>query len=249
MSEDPAHGAHTIKASKGSGNGGKLVLGAVAAALLLGGGYYAYSNYGPNADRTNIASQYEDSYGDDQLRAGPMDSSDDSMTADTASTDDSVAPPPASSTQRAASTPRRTQTAQAEVVPEETIGITPVNATTDESIQDSEEVIVRAPQRPVWSRTPSERRLTSLYPVNALERGREGEARLHCTVETGGSLDCARAEETRREFGTAALRVAQSYRHSATRADGSSAVGTPVNLRVVFRLDENDRRSQRYASR
>lgn len=61
-------------------------------------------------------------------------------------------------------------------------------------------------------------------------------------------LDCDRASETSRSFGTAALRVARSYRHATQLADGSSAVGSPVNMRVMFRIEE-DERGQRFASR
>jgi hypothetical protein len=59
-------------------------------------------------------------------------------------------------------------------------------------------------------------------------------------VEVGGSLDCQRVEETP-GFGPAAMRVARSLRHAPTRADGANAAGTPVNLRVVFRIDDNRR--------
>jgi TonB family protein len=228
------HGATTIRASKSSG-ASKWLIGGVAAVVLAGGAYAAWKTIGPGQDQTQVA--YEDPYAEDALRAEPADSADDDALAESAASEDSAAPP-----RRTA--PARRSTARAEPVPEETIGITPVNATSAESASpdESEEVVVRPPPRPVWARTPNERRLTSLYPERARERGREGEARLSCTVQAGGALDCERVEETSGVFGTAAMRVASTYRHAATRADGSDATGTPVNLRVVFRLEDDDRR-------
>ena len=76
------------------------------------------------------------------------------------------------------------------------------------------------------------------------EADREGEASLHCTVLSNGALDCAPVSEypARSGFGGAALRVAHMYRHAQTLKDGRDAVGSPVNLRVVFRVDDNTRR-------
>jgi TonB family protein len=243
VSEHHPHGASTIRASKGGGGGSKWLIGGVAAVVLVGGGYAAWKTLSP-AEQQTAEIAYDDPYAEDQVRAGPLDAEEDAL-ADTASTDENVAPP-ATSERRA--TPRAQRAAaRAAPVPEETIGITPVSASTDDT-QQSDEVIVRAPQRPVWARTPSERRLTSSYPTLALRRGSEGEARLSCTVLDGGALGCERLEETSATFGAAAMRVARSYRHAPTRADGSDAVGTPVNLRVVFRMEEEER-GQRYASR
>jgi TonB family protein len=231
--DEPTHGATTIRASKGGGGAGKWLLGAVGAAVLVGGGYFVWKNMTPAQDSTEIA--YNDPYASEPVRAGPLDSDSDTL-AESASTDDSTAP--SSETAPARRAPAR-------AVPEETIGITPINASPEGSDnampQDGDDVVVTAAPRPVWARMPSERRLSSLYPTRALERGREGEARLHCTVVDGGALDCARVEETPGGFGTAAMRVARTLRHSPTLADGSDAAGTPVNLRVVFRIDENAR--------
>lgn len=240
MSGNP-HGATTIRASK-SGGGGKWLIMALAAAVLVGVGYWAWAQFGANPAHTETAFN---EYAEEPLRAGPLDTQSDELAESGAPEDAATAP----ATARPRPATSAEQVTAAELVPEETIGITPINATSeDAAIDQSEEVIVRAPPRPVWSRTPTARRLTSLYPVNALERGREGEARLHCTIAAGGTLDCERVEETRSEFGVAALRVARSYRHATTRADGSDAVGTPVNLRVVFRL-EDEGRGQRFAAR
>lgn len=244
MSEDPkhyeTHGATTIRASKGGGGGGKLLLGAVAAAVLVGGGYFVWKNYSGAQDGAQTAyddSYNSESYADDPLRAGPSDPNDNAV-AESASTDDSAAPPPSSSTR---STQARSQAARADSVPEETIGITPINTTSTEAA-DGEDIVVTANRRPIWVRTPTQRRLSALYPERALERGREGEARLHCTVQGDGGLDCARVEETPGGFGPAAIRVARTLRHAPQLADGSDATGSPVNLRVVFRIPEESRR-------
>ncbi len=238
-----AYDATTIRASKGGGGGGKLLLGAIAAALLVGGGYWAYKNYAQPSDSAQTAynDQYrsESSYGDDSLRAGPVDPSD-QPGADTASSD--AAPPASTSSSSATPAPRR-QVAQTEDVPEVTIGVTPITATSDDAAYtESEDLVITAAPRPIWERTPTARRLSALYPERALERGREGEARLHCTVLEGGALDCARISETPGGFGPAAERVARAFRHSSTLADGRDATGSPVNLRVVFRIDDNTRR-------
>jgi TonB family protein len=239
VSEDPAHGASTIKAAKnpgGGGGAGKWLLGGLAAVVLAGGGYAAWKTFGSGQDNAQSAynDTYSDTYADGSQRAGQVESGND-LTAESASTNDSDVAPAASAPRSAA----RRSTARAEDVPEETIGVTPASYSTE---SDSDEIVVQGSRRPVWVRTPSERRLTSLYPARALERGREGEARLHCTVEERGTLDCVRVEETPGGFGTAAMRVANTLRHAPTRRDGTDATGTPVNLRVVFRLDENERR-------
>lgn len=237
------HGATTIRASKDGGGAGKWLLGALAAVVVVGGGYAAWRAI--DDDRTNIDTAYNEPYADEPIRAGPMDPSDETL-AETASAGDSIASP--DEDEPAAAPPRRSS-ARSAPVPEETIGITPASVTTeDAAFADSDDIVVTAPPRPVWVRTPSERRLSALYPTRALERGREGQARLRCTVLENGALDCARVEETPGGFGAAAMRVARTLRHAPTRADGSDATGTPVNLRVVFRIEE-DERGQRFASR
>jgi TonB family protein len=239
VNDDPNHGATEIRASKGGGGGGKWLLGGLAAVVLLGGGYFAWKSLQPTG-QTDLETAYNDTYDADQVRAGPIPPSDE-LTADTASSD-SAAPPPASTERR--SSPARRTTASTDTVPEQTIGITPVNASGDElaTVANDEDIVVTAPPRPIWARTPSARRLSAFYPDRALQRGREGEAQLHCTVLDGGALDCAKVSETPGGgFGNAALRVSRSLRHAAVRRDGADATGTPVNLRVVFRI-EDDRR-------
>ncbi len=241
MSEDPARDATTIRPSKrssfgggekgGGGGGGKLLLGAVAALVLIGGGYFAWKTYGSSQD--GMQNAYNDTSSSSPYVDPPLES-DQNTLADTASTDDSVTPP--------ASTSARRSTASASDVPEETIGITPINATSSEAVTDGDDIVITASRRPIWVRTPSARRLSALYPERALERGREGEARLHCTVQGDGALDCARVQETPGGFGPAAIRVARTLRHAPQLADGSDATGSPVNLRVVFRMDEDQRR-------
>ena len=235
MSEDKPHGATTIRASKSSGNGSKLLIGAVAAAVLIGGGYYAYTTYGASPPSTQTASN--DQTYQEPVHAAPLEPS-----TQTASNDARVAAetaPAPTNTEAVAPARRRTpvQIAANDVVPEETVGIIPVSDTTE----DSAPIVITARRYPVWTRTPSARRLSTLYPQVALERGREGEARLHCTVQDGGSLNCVRIEETP-GFGAAALRVARTFRHAQQLADGSDAVGSPVNLRVVFRMADEERR-------
>lgn len=227
--EEPDHGGTTIRASKGGG-GAKWLLGAAAAVVLLGGGYYVWKNYAPTESNAELA--YNDPYAEEPLRAGALEQDQDAI-AESAATDESVA-----STETRSSEPARRSTARAAAVPEETIGITPIGATTE----DGDDIIVRAARRPIWASAPSERRLSAFYPDRALDRGREGEARLHCTVQDGGALDCARVSETPGGFGNAALRVARTYRHAPQLADGSDAAGTPVNLRVVFRIEDERRR-------
>ena len=226
--DEHARGATTIRASKGGG-GGKLLLGIVAAAILLGGGYYAWSNYAPqNGAQTAYNESYATDPYDDPLRASPLDSDE---------AEDASENQPASAESAPAPAPGR-----AAPVPEATIGVTPANVTEEDmAAAESSDLVVTAPIRPIWARTPSERRLASYYPTRALERGREGEARLACTVMEGGSLACDKMSETPGGFGNAALRVSRSLRHAAMRSDGSDATGTPVNLRVVFRIDDNQR--------
>ncbi len=229
--EESNHGATTIRASKGGG-AAKWLLGGLAAIVLIGGGYLVWRTFGPGQGNVQTAASdtYSDTYSEDVERADPL--------PDSAATDESDATPAASESHSAAPARR-----SARAVPEETIGVMPASATAE----DSDEIVVQGTRRPVWVRTPSERRLTSLYPTRALERGREGEARLRCTVQEGGALDCVRVEETSGVFGNAAMRVARTFRHAPTRADGIDATGTPVNLRVVFRIDDEE--GQRYASR
>lgn len=247
MSEDPHHGATKIRpshSSEGGGGAGKWLLGGLAAAVILGGGYFAWKSTQPTGP-SDIETAYNETYDADQVRAGPLGPSDDDLTADTAS--DDSAPPAATSSERrtASSSTARRSTVSRDTPAEETIGVLPVNASSDElatTASDGDDIVVTAPLRPVWARVPSERRLSAFYPDRALQRGREGEAQLHCTVLDGGALDCAKVSETPGTgFGNAALRVSRSLRHAATRRDGTDATGTPVNLRVVFRL-EDDRR-------
>ncbi len=144
---------------------------------------------------------------------------------------------------QASPTHRRTLASHSAPQPsEEVIGVTPASAIA----QDDNPIVVEAARRPLWTQRPSAWRLASTYPTRALEEGREGEASIHCTVLQNGALDCVRVSEfpANAGFGGAALRVAQMYRHSAMLANGKEAIGAPVNLRVLFRIADNDRHSR-----
>jgi len=235
--------AHHIGAKPQGGGAGKWLLGAAAAALVVGGGYFAWqnSNNGAANDQTAQAA-YEQQYGDlnadGSVRAAPLPAGDMDMAADPAMSNDAPAATTAAAPRR--STATRTAAAS-QAVPEETIGVSQDGDVTTASV-DEGDIVVPAPRRPVWTSTPNARRLTAMYPTRALERGREGEARLSCVVGDAGRLDCSRVSETPGGFGAAAVRVARSFRHTTRFADGRDAVGTPVNLRVVFRIEEDRRR-------
>lgn len=237
----PETKAHHISAKPQGGGAGKWLLGAAAAALVVGGGYFAWKNMGPSAQDQSAQAAYEQQYSDlnvdGSVRAAPLPAGEMEPLADPAMSDDAQAPAASSTTAPRRATTTRTAAAS-QAVPEETIGVTPASITTS----DEADIVVPAPRRPVWTSTPNARRLTALYPQNALERGREGEARLACVVGDAGRLDCDRVSETPGGFGAAAVRVARSFRHATTTADGRNAVGTPVNLRVVFRIEEDRRR-------
>jgi TonB family protein len=107
-----------------------------------------------------------------------------------------------------------------------------------EPVHEAEELVINGSVRPVWARMPSPRRLAALYPERALDRGREGEVLLHCVVMDDGALDCAPVSATAGVFEHAAMRVSRNLRHAAMTRDGHDAAGTPVNLRVVFRISD-----------
>lgn len=224
--------------TKGSSGGGKWkwAAGAVAAVAVVGAGLYAWSN----ADRGQPSDEfaYNESTPAEAFDAASLDSA-----PNAAPEPEAIAEPAAVTSERSSRTSSRTRDRQVasndDVVVEQVVGVSPDGVTTYE---DSEDVIVQGRRTPEWTRTPSAYRLSTAYPERALERGREGEARVHCTVLENGALDCVRASETGNSgFGLAALRVARMFRHAPERADGSSAVGTPVNLRVVFRLEDERR--------
>lgn len=238
MSDDPKNGATTIHDSKGGG-AGKWLLGGLAALVIAGGGYFAWKNYAP-AQQSETQTAYNDTYSSEPGRAGPIDTSP-SVAEEGAAANEGASPTaPTRATTRSSAT--RRATVQSAAVPEETIGITPISATAGETATQGDDIIVNAPQRPIWSRMPSAQRLSALYPEHAREWGREGEAQLACTVQGDGGLDCVRVEETPGGFGPAALRVARTFRHAPTLANGRDATGSPVNLRVVFRMEDAPRR-------
>ena len=234
MSHEPPNGSHEIRGSKGSGF--KWLAGAAVAALLLGGGYYAWTSLAPSS--TDVA--YNAPLFSEPFHAVALAPNQEESMA-SGPTDQSPASNAATESRAPAAAPvHRRSTARAAPVPEQVVDITPVSAT----IQDNDEIVVDASRRPVWIRTPSTRRLSTYYPERALERGREGEASIYCTIQQGGALDCVPVSETPAHagFGTAAVHVARAFRHAPQRADGSAAAGSPLNLRVVFRISDNDRR-------
>lgn len=232
MSNEKPSGTTKPAAHASKSSGMKWLGGAALAAVLLGGGYYAWSLYGqPQPASTN--QQYDTQTAEAPLSAGALPQRSASNAASPAAS--------SPSTQTAdATAPRRRANSQANSIPEETIGVTPARATAD----DGEAIIVQGQRRPLWTHTPSRWRLAETYPARALEEGREGEASLQCTVLSNGALRCAQVSEypARAGFGGAALRVAHMYRHASTLRNGRDAVGSPVNLRVVFRVDDNTRR-------
>ena len=234
MSKEPENAPHVIRASKATP--WKLVAGAVAAAAVLGGGYYAWKHSAPTQPNSELA--YNEASPSDH--AAPLLRQD--ATSETEAANEDAASVASTERQTAPATPvRRRTTARApDTVPEEVVGVTRVNAT----MQEDNDIIVQGARRPVWTRTPSARRLSALYPARALERGREGEASVHCTVQINGALECVPVSETPANagFGSAAIRVAHTFRHAQQRADGTDATGSPVNLRVLFRMGDEDRR-------
>lgn len=248
MSDSPPHDPqathdakkHDIRDHDSRRNAAKWAAGAAGAAILLGGGYYALKNMPSSQPATEVASTQTayDASSPAPFAAGTA-TGNKAVTTDAAqgtavSTDTAT-------TKSAASRRRAQESAAAAEVPEQVIGVTPASY---DGADNSDEIVVTAGRRPVWATRPTARRLSALYPARALERGREGEASVHCMVLDTGALDCLRASEAPANsgFGNAALRVASKFRHAPQRADGSAAAGTPVNLRVVFRISDNDRR-------
>lgn len=227
--------ATTVHARKGGG-AGKWLLGGLVVLVLGGAGYMAWKNYTP-ASSPETQTAYNDPYAAGTPHAVPLPPAQGNA-ENPASPNEAAS---SASTTPAAAPARRRAVARTPATPEETVGITPASATAEGANNAEEEgIVVNAPARPVWSRTPTARRLARLYPVAAQEQGREGEAQLHCTVMQDGALDCVRVSETR-GFGNAALRVARTFRHAPQLADGRDAAGTPVNLRVLFRLPPESR--------
>jgi len=244
MSDQPQPPRITTTHSS-SGSVWKWVGGAALAALLVGGGYYAWTNFNsshPNAQiASNTASSTEAST-TEPSEVAPLPADQTAGAPQQESTPSETAAAPTPEVQPAASAPvhhRAPAHAAAQPVPEEVVGVTPASVTTDNDV-----IVVPGSRRPVWSRTPTAYRLSGLYPEYALETGREGEASVHCTVRNSGRLNCVRMSETPANagFGNAALRVASLFRHAPERRDGTPAAGTPIDLRVVFRMADEDQR-------
>jgi TonB family protein len=249
MSDEPAPRQQGTRNSKDlrarpSNKTGILVAGAAAAAILLGGGYYAWKNSTPSpaasevTDNTAIDNPVTDgapltaspAYSDPSGKGAPSKSS-----LTTASASDGAA------ATESAKPKAKARVAAAEI-PTETIGVSRAGARANQNQTD--ELVVTGTRGPVWSHKPTAERLSEFYPSYALDRGREGEASLRCTVGERGILSCVSVSETpaRAGFGRAAIQVARTFRHAEKRADGREAVGTPVNLRVLFRMADGERR-------
>ena len=221
MSDEPTYGATvTIYASEGGGP--KWLLGAAVAAIAFGGGYAAWKNNTPSQDATTTIAYY-DPYAE-PIRAGPLPPRQDVIGAEER--------PAARARETRRAPPARREPARAAAAFEEIIGVAPTT--------DSDELVITGRQL-VWARTPSARRLSALYPERALERGRDGEAQLQCIIQASGALECEQVSATPGGFATAAMRVARRFRHARQLSDGAEAAGATVNLRVVFRIADDDR--------
>lgn len=239
MSDEPSQTGRTSKSyhvTRSQNSGMKWLAGAAAAAVLVGGGYYAYKNYTPSETAPTEVAETSPTF------AGPLEGGESSATqtatAETA-VQQGVAPTLLSDETAAAPAPKPKAKARvaAATIPTETIGVSRTG------VSQTEDLVVTPSRRPVWARTPRPERLSEFYPASALEWGREGEASLHCTVAEKGALNCVSVSETpaRAGFGRAAVQVARTFRHAPQRADGKDAIGTPVNLRVLFRMDDKRR--------
>jgi protein TonB len=92
----------------------------------------------------------------------------------------------------------------------------------------------------VWAQRPTARRISDLYPRNALNDGVGGRVVLDCRVQGDLSVNCSIASETPSNagFGRAALSASNSYRARATLSDGTSAVGSSTRIAVNFQAPQ-----------
>ncbi|MGE0046829.1 MAG: hypothetical protein AB7T08_13820, partial [Hyphomonadaceae bacterium] len=169
MSEEPT--PRPAREPSGNNNKMKWIAGAAAAAVLIGGGVWAVSTYGPNrttaTDTAYNAAYSPDAPADYDATAQGAAPGGDLPAADAGETE----------TASAAPRPRRATTAARAEPAEAVIGVSPdEEASVQTASYESDEITVTPSRRPVWSRTPSARRLSNYYPDRALERGREGEA-------------------------------------------------------------------------
>lgn len=92
----------------------------------------------------------------------------------------------------------------------------------------------------VWAQRPSSRRISELYPRNALNSGVGGRVVLDCRVLGDLSVSCSIASETPSGvgFGRAALSASSSYRARATLSDGTSSIGSTTRIAVNFQAPQ-----------
>jgi TonB family protein len=230
----PRHDSH-----EASGGGPlKWLAGAAVVAVLAVGGFLGWKTLSaePNTSETAATSDAPFAPHTPQTEtrmvpAATLPGAEPATFADSSS--DELAP--AAAPRKAAVKPaakKQTAAASTSAVPIQEVGIVPAT--------DDDPIVVTGQRRPVWSKTPTMRRLATAYPADALEAGKDGEASLSCIVQDGGMLAYQKVSEypAREGFGRAALKVARMFRHAPELANGQSAIGSPVNLRVVFRVDD-----------
>ena len=92
----------------------------------------------------------------------------------------------------------------------------------------------------VWARRISGNDLQEVYPRRALSMGRGGSVQLRCVIASNLTIGCVAASEEPSGFGfgRAAVRASRKMKSEPRLADGRSAVGEVVNLRLVFELED-----------
>jgi TonB family protein len=92
-----------------------------------------------------------------------------------------------------------------------------------------------------WKRRATPEDLADAYPRRAYRNRRGGTVGIRCVVEADGSLgDCVaeRVASADLEFADAGLSLVSRFRMNTVLKDGSSAIGRPYRLEVVFDAPE-----------
>jgi TonB family protein len=111
---------------------------------------------------------------------------------------------------------------------------------------DADKKLDKAPE---WLKRPTANDIFSVYPVEALRRGRDGEARISCFVTVHGALNrCKVISESPagQNFGEAALLLSSQFLFSPAIQDGK-AVESPVNIPIRFKADRSPEASAPWA--